>query len=284
MPGVPDPIYVAARRALLDVLEALGAHRDALILVGAQAIYLHTGEADLVVAPFTKDGDLVIDPSRLSPNPRLEEAMRGADFELSSQPGIWLSSSSLAQIDLLVPEAVAGSGGRRGARLAGHDPRAARKVHGLEGALVDHAPRTLEALDPVDTRSVEANVAGPAALLVAKLHKLGERQEQPDRLVEKDALDVYRLLFAIETRALAVGMQRLLGEVVSGQAAREAMVYLGRLFGTTSAPGSQMAGAAAPQDSETVIQSASALALDLLDALEHEADDVVPVRARPLDE
>lgn len=279
-----DPIYVAARRALLDALEALGAHHDALILVGAQAIYLHTGEADLVVAPFTKDGDLVIDPSRLSSDPRLEEAMRGAEFELSSQPGIWLSTSSLAQIDLLVPEAVAGAGGSRSVRLAGHEPRAARRVHGLEGALVDHAPHILKALDPADPRTVEANVAGPTALLVAKLHKLGERQEQPHRLVEKDALDVYRLLFAIETSVLATGMQRLLGESVSGQAAREAVVYLDRLFGTTSAPGSQMAGAAAPQNSDTVIQSASALALDLLDALEHEGDGVVPVRPRPLDE
>lgn len=281
---MPDPIYVAARRALLDALEALGEHRDALILVGAQAIYLHTGEADVVVAPFTKDGDLVIDPSRLSADPRLEEAMRGADFKLSSQPGIWLSSSSLAQIDLLVPEAVAGAGGSRSARIPGHEPRAARRVHGLEGALVDHSPRILEPLDPADTRSIEAKVAGPAALLVAKLHKLGERQEQPHRLVEKDALDVYRLLFAIETSDLAAGMQRLLGEAVSGQAAREAMVYLDGLFGATSAPGSQMAGAAAPQNSDTVVQSASALALDLLDALEHEGDDVVPVKARPLDE
>jgi len=281
---VPDPIYVAARRALLDALEALGEHRDALILVGAQAIYLHTGEADLVVAPFTKDGDLVIDPSRLSSDPRLEEAMRGANFELSSQPGIWLSSASVAQIDLLVPEAVAGAGGSRSARLSGHEPRAARRVHGLEGALVDHSPRTLEALDPADPRSIEAKVAGSAALLVAKLHKLGERQEQPHRLVEKDALDVYRLLFAIETSDLAARMQDLLREAVSGRAAREAMVYLDRLFGTTSAPGSQMAGAATPQNSETVIQSASALALDLLDALEHEGDDVVPVRARPFEE
>lgn len=281
---MPDPIYVAARRALLDALEALGEHRDALILVGAQAIYLHTGEADLVVAPFTKDGDLVIDPSRLSSDPRLEEAMGRADFELSSQPGIWQSSSSLAQIDLLVPEAVAGAGGSRSARLAGHEPRAARRVHGLEGALVDHSPRILAALDPADTRSIEAKVAGPAALLVAKLHKLGERQEQPHRLVEKDALDIYRLFFAIETSDLAAGMQRILGESVSGQAAREAMVYLDRLFGATSAPGSQMAGAAAPQNSDTVIQSASALALDLLDALEHEGDDVVSVKARPLDE
>jgi hypothetical protein len=55
MPGAPDPLYVNAREVLLDALEALGPHRASLILVGAQAIYLHTGEADIAVAPFTTD-------------------------------------------------------------------------------------------------------------------------------------------------------------------------------------------------------------------------------------
>ena len=32
---MPDPLYVVARRALLDALEALGDRRAALILVGA---------------------------------------------------------------------------------------------------------------------------------------------------------------------------------------------------------------------------------------------------------
>ena len=49
MTGAPDPLYVLARAALLDALEALGPQRDATILVGAQAIYLHTGDIDLAV-------------------------------------------------------------------------------------------------------------------------------------------------------------------------------------------------------------------------------------------
>jgi len=43
-------LYVLARQVLLDALEALGAHRDAIVLVGAQAVYLHVGDADLAVA------------------------------------------------------------------------------------------------------------------------------------------------------------------------------------------------------------------------------------------
>jgi len=66
MPGVPDAVYVLARRILLDALQALGDQRDALVLVGAQAIYLHTGDGDLAVAPYTTDGDIALDPSELS--------------------------------------------------------------------------------------------------------------------------------------------------------------------------------------------------------------------------
>jgi len=61
MPGAPDSEYVAARRVLLDALEALRAHLDALVLVGAQAIYLHTGAIDLALAEATglvQDGDV----------------------------------------------------------------------------------------------------------------------------------------------------------------------------------------------------------------------------------
>jgi hypothetical protein len=43
MSGAPDPQYVVARSVLLDALGALGAQREAVILVGAQAVYLHTG-------------------------------------------------------------------------------------------------------------------------------------------------------------------------------------------------------------------------------------------------
>ncbi len=69
MPGEVDDAYILARRILLDALEALAPHRDAVIVVGAQAIYLHTGEGDLAVSPYTTDADLALDPSALSPAP-----------------------------------------------------------------------------------------------------------------------------------------------------------------------------------------------------------------------
>lgn len=76
--AVVDPLYIAPRRVLLDALSALQPHRDALIVAGAQAIYLRTGSADLAVAPYTTDGDLVLDPHIIADSPAIETSMRAA--------------------------------------------------------------------------------------------------------------------------------------------------------------------------------------------------------------
>ena len=69
---------VAARSAPLDALEALADHRAALVLIGAQAIYLHTGGALVALAEATKDSDLAVDPRVLSDDPRLSTPMTHA--------------------------------------------------------------------------------------------------------------------------------------------------------------------------------------------------------------
>jgi hypothetical protein len=40
-----DDLLVKARSALLDALEALNEQRNAVVVVGAQAIYLRSGQA-----------------------------------------------------------------------------------------------------------------------------------------------------------------------------------------------------------------------------------------------
>jgi hypothetical protein len=45
----------------------------------------------------------------------------------------------------------------------------------LEAAVVDHSEMTIKALEPGDDRSLRAQVAGVAALFVAKLHELHDR-------------------------------------------------------------------------------------------------------------
>ncbi|MEG0363413.1 MAG: hypothetical protein RR600_06350, partial [Aurantimicrobium sp.] len=63
----PDSQVVTARLALLDALEALGDHRDSIIVIGAQAVYSHTGAlTDVALAEITTDGDLAVDPRELS--------------------------------------------------------------------------------------------------------------------------------------------------------------------------------------------------------------------------
>ena len=127
---------IQARSALLDAVEALQQHREALILVGAQAIYHWTEGVDLGVTPFTLDADVAIDLRLLGTDPTLEVAMQQAGFQAGGQPGLWYSPRKI-QVDLLVATAQSGEGGRRGARIPGHDKAAARRTAGLEGALVD---------------------------------------------------------------------------------------------------------------------------------------------------
>jgi hypothetical protein len=170
------------------------------------------------------------------------------------------------KIDLMVPEAVGGPGRRR-ARLGPHGNRVARKARGLEATLVDQQQRTIEALE--DERAFEVAVAGPAALLVAKLHKIAERIDTPGRREDKDALDILRLLQAVTTEVIADGVRTLLDEEISADVTEEALSFLRDLFSETSRPGCQMAArAAAPLEPEDTIAACCAfLTQDLLPAI-----------------
>src|SRR6266540_6043782 len=99
-----DPQYIAARRVLLDALEALAEHEQAVIVAGAQAIYLRTGEGEIGIAPYTADGDLAIDPALLRDEPQLDVAMRAAHFTPSlTEPGIWLATATIDGNELTIP-------------------------------------------------------------------------------------------------------------------------------------------------------------------------------------
>lgn len=266
MPGDPDPLYDRAREVLLDALEALGPQRPSLVLVGAQAIYLHTGEANIAVAPFTIDADVVVDPAELLEQPHLGDALESSGFVAGDQPGQWLKDD--VRVDLMVPDAIAGAG-RRGVRLGVHGNRAARRARGLEGALVDHDSREIASFH-ADGRRAEILVAGPAALLVSKLHKLSERIDDSDRLKDKDALDVLRLLRGTDPADLAAAVARLLADVRSETVTREAIQHLEHLFGQPTAIGSGLAARATEglEPADTIRASCAALAQDLLSAIQ----------------
>lgn len=262
------PEYVLARKVLLDALSALGTHREAIVLVGAQAIYLQVGEADLAVPVMTNDGDLALDPRRLGDAPIVGAAMGDAGFIQLKQPGAWQGRHGV-QVDLMVPEALAGRPGHRGAELGVHGRSAARQTRGLEAALVDNEVHTVSAFEEDDTREFEIAVAGPAALLIAKLVKISERVGTP-RLEDKDALDVLRLLRGTETEQLAGRLVKLLADSVAGEVTREALSQLEPLFGTANSTGCEMAARAAwPVVPEAEVkESCVALVGDLLAALD----------------
>lgn len=265
MPGAHDREYVEARRVLLDALEALGSHRRAVVLVGAQAIYQRVGEGELQVAPFTSDGDLALNPSVLDDEPLLAEALQAAGFALAVKPGTWARDE--VQIDLLVPSSLGGAG-RRSARLGPHGTEVARKAKGLEAAIIDNSVVTLTALDPADTRTVEVAVAGLGALLVAKLHKLAERETEPGRWTPKDGLDVLRILQGAELARLGATLAGLERHTLAGPITGAARPYLRHLFGTRDAHGAAMAVRATRglEDAATIAGACAALANELLAA------------------
>ncbi|SEQ18110.1 Nucleotidyltransferase [Lentzea xinjiangensis] len=222
--------YVKARAVLLDALDGLGPHRDALVLVGAQAVYLHAGDADFVTAPTTTDADLALVPGLLADEPSIFDAMHAAGFAPGRQPGSWTGPGDIT-VDLMAPEALCGRGGRRSAHLQPpHDAKAtARRTPGLEPAVVDNEVRRIGALDPRDARTFEIRVAGPAALVVSKVVKIAERREQPHRLKPKDGLDVLRLLRAIDMTPLASSLVHIAADGLAGPVVADAVVALREL-------------------------------------------------------
>ena len=254
----PDSLVVTARLALLDALEALGDHRDSIIVIGAQAVYLHTGAlTDVALAEITTDGDLAVDPRELSNEPLIENAMRSAGFMpgLVDSPGTWVSPAGIP-VDLMVPSLLAGNG-RRGVRLPPHGDKSMRKTRGIEATLVDFDYQLIQSLHASDTRSFSVKVAGPAGLLVAKLHKIADRKDHDSRLDDKDAHDIYRLLRAVPTSELVQKFKNLFIDELAKQVSFEALELLDRLF----AQGPQSLGSVMAGRAETLVGNPAQVAL-----------------------
>ena len=266
-----DANYVRARSGLLDALAALGPLREAAVLVGAQAIYEYTRAqaGDYAVSPFTFDADLTLIPELLVDDPKIIDAMHHAGYGLTDQPGIYRRGDGV-QVDLLVPEAVGGRSGR-GADLGVHGNRAARQVRGLEGALVSRRPVTVRALVAADNRAYDINVAGPAALLVAKVHKLLDRVNADDnrRIDSKDAFDVFRLLQAVETMKLVDEINLLTATAVSAEVTVEAMAGFRELFGTPTSVGTLLVAdhVMGIEEREVIVASSVALSEELIEGV-----------------
>lgn len=246
----PAELNVVARDVLLDGLDALRDHLSAITVVGAQAVYLRTEDVRISTAAYTSDGDLGLDPSTLADAPLIQERLRAAGFELryDNQPGLWSRTEKVGEIrvpielDLLVGEQMAGTG-RRSADIKPHDKMTARRVPGLETAVVDRSLMNITALSD-NPRSIHVNVAGPVALLVAKAHKIHDRLGDADRLTNKDAGDVYRLMVGTNRTEVIGSFHTLCDDPLVGAVTSRGLQYLREQFGGPDTPGVRLAIAA----------------------------------------
>jgi len=123
-------------------------------------------------------------------------------------------------------------------------------------------------LDPADERSIELRVAGPAALLISKVRKIADRVAS-NRLSDKDALDVVRLLRGVETPDLAKRCVHVLSDDLCRATAEEGLDLLKQQFVNPDGIGGEMiertvSGLADPTELKA---SARLLSEDLLNAL-----------------
>ncbi|MFE9674695.1 hypothetical protein ACFYO5_11345 [Streptomyces sp. NPDC006259] len=113
---------------------------------------------------------------------------------------------------------------------------------------------TITSLNAQDTRTIESYVAGPAALLIAKAHKLYERIEdanrgKPQRLSAKDAGDVYRIMITIRPAEVAASFAILRSDPRVSTVTEHGLEFLHALFGAPATPGTELAvQALAPGD------------------------------------
>lgn len=204
-----DEDIVRSRRAVIDVLTALGDQRPAFTVIGAHAVAERTRDVPGVPPDdSTRDADLGLDPHLLTDQPRVDEIMARLGFEPAheSRPGVWglvaergLDIHARLTVDLIAPASVAGSG-RRSADVGKHGQRTASRTEGTELSLIDRDVMTVRSFDDGD--GIDAYVAGGAALICAKAYKVIDRLDpreharNPDRLRPKDFADLYRLLIA----------------------------------------------------------------------------------------
>jgi hypothetical protein len=234
--------------------EALAGHRDAVILVGAQAVHLHCSDSESSGIAYTSDGDLALDPRRLKDEPLIESSMMNAGFLRGiggqENPGIWSKKQVISgkevpvEVDLLVPLEFS-SGGRRSAKIPPHDSKAVLRVPGIEAAIVDHVFVLVRSLElERDQREVQIKVAGIPALLVAKAIKIRDRLEsdRPGRLADKDAGDVLFLMSVSEIDRINSVLDHIMGsDPKVAEVVIEGLNCLRSQFGAPRAPGVEMA-------------------------------------------
>ena len=100
------------------------------------------------------------------------------------------------------------------------------------------------------------------------MHKITERHSgnRRDRLDNKDAFDVYRILRAVESDPLAREFHAMLDDPTAREVVADAGVLFGEYFGNESGVGTRMVGeyVESLEEPQFFVASSVALSVDLL--------------------
>lgn len=109
--------------------------------------------------------------------------------------------------------------------------------------MIDHDLIEIVALDDSDARRFSVRVAGPAALIVAKVYKLRDRLAagKADRIADKDAADVYRLMLTVPMSEFLLRLEPILADETARSVCSEAVDLMVQMFGARLADGVRMA-------------------------------------------
>ena len=122
-----------------------------------------------------------------------------------------------------------------------------------------------------DDRAYEINVAGPAALLVAKVHKLADRIDADDnrRINSKDAFDIFRLLQAVDTAELIDEINLLAATGISAKVTAEAIAGFSDMFGTPTGAGTVLVAehVMGIENRDVIVTSSVALSEELIERI-----------------
>lgn len=153
-----DPGTKRSRRALINVIQGLQEHREALTVLGGHAVIEMTWHLKTLPIPDTTlDGDLGVTPQLLAETPLLVEKMIELGYEAArtERPGVWspteeadLPPHDRTSVDLIAPRAVAAPGITRAIRAARVPPHGKHSVSATEGTELSLINRTLNDSGP----------------------------------------------------------------------------------------------------------------------------------------
>lgn len=229
------PSLISSRASLCAALDALTEQVAALTVVGSHAVHEQTRGLG-IDSTTTKDGDLAVTPELVSSTPSISERMRMAGFKplmeiagalpddhpgslrWSSRPGLWgtaidSSGEPVDEVDLLVPEVLAGRKGRAAKTLPDHGRNVIGRVEGIELAVLERDLVDLENF--ADGTFRPAYVARPAGLICAKAFKITDRLDQPGTRraagIPKDLVDLWRCMASSDPQEVRAAFSRHTG-------------------------------------------------------------------------